>query len=212
MTAVSSVAQSERHALADLLDRLGPDEPTLCEGWTTQDLAAHLVARERSVRAGPGILVPALQSWADASMASQLRKHGFAGLVKRIRSGPPAALRPLDSQINTLEFIVHHEDVRRAQPDWQPRTGEGIDVVADAAWRTVQRSAPLWRRRLKGAAVRVEAPGRSPIEVGEGPVAVLSGDPIELALFLTGRKSASRATLSGDAGAVDIVAGARLGL
>ena len=207
-----SVAQSERHALADLLERLGPDQATLCEGWTTQDLAAHLVARERSLRAGPGILVPALESWADASMAHQLRKHGYAGLVKLVRNGPPALLRPLDAQINTLEYIVHHEDVRRGQGGWTSRTGPEVAGVADAAWEAVRRSSILWRRKLKGASLRVEAPGRKAIEVGSGPAAVLAGEPIEVALYLTGRKSASHATLSGDAEAVRVVSAASLGL
>ncbi|MGD0448569.1 MAG: maleylpyruvate isomerase family mycothiol-dependent enzyme [Candidatus Dormibacteria bacterium] len=37
----------ERRELCDLLIQVGPDAPTLCEGWTTSDLAAHLVLRER---------------------------------------------------------------------------------------------------------------------------------------------------------------------
>ncbi|MCW2608081.1 MAG: hypothetical protein JWO60_2774, partial [Frankiales bacterium] len=42
-----SVAAAERAALLDLLAASGPDAPTLCPGWTTHDLAAHLVVRER---------------------------------------------------------------------------------------------------------------------------------------------------------------------
>ena len=41
----------------------GPDAPTLCEGWTTRDLAAHLVIRERRLDATPGILVPQLAGY-----------------------------------------------------------------------------------------------------------------------------------------------------
>ena len=40
-------AQDERAALAALLHETGPDGPTLCEGWQTRDLVAHLVLRER---------------------------------------------------------------------------------------------------------------------------------------------------------------------
>ena len=36
------LAERERAALADLLEELGPDAPTCCEGWTTAHLAAHL--------------------------------------------------------------------------------------------------------------------------------------------------------------------------
>ena len=41
-----SFARDERIALCDLLDETGPEAPTLCEGWRTLDLAAHLVLRE----------------------------------------------------------------------------------------------------------------------------------------------------------------------
>ena len=44
---MSRFVQSERKALADLLAALGPDAPTLCTGWETRDLAAHIVLRER---------------------------------------------------------------------------------------------------------------------------------------------------------------------
>src|SRR5262249_60545235 len=44
-------------ALCDTLERVGPAAPTLCEGWTTADLAAHLVVRERKPLAGPGIVL-----------------------------------------------------------------------------------------------------------------------------------------------------------
>ena len=50
------LAQLERGRLCDLLLVVGPDHPTLCEGWTTADLAAHLVIRERKPLAGPGIV------------------------------------------------------------------------------------------------------------------------------------------------------------
>ena len=46
----------ERDELCDLFVARGPDAPTLCEGWTTADLAAHLVVRERNPLAGPGIV------------------------------------------------------------------------------------------------------------------------------------------------------------
>ena len=42
-----NLAKSERAALADLFVTLGPDQPTLCEGWDTKDLLVHLLVRER---------------------------------------------------------------------------------------------------------------------------------------------------------------------
>jgi uncharacterized protein (TIGR03083 family) len=42
---MATLAQEERNELCDLMLETGPDAPTLCEGWTTRDLAAHLVIR-----------------------------------------------------------------------------------------------------------------------------------------------------------------------
>ncbi|MET9971520.1 TIGR03085 family protein, partial [Streptomyces sp. NPDC006356] len=36
---MSTFAKRERLLMADLLEAEGPDAPTLCEGWTTRDLA-----------------------------------------------------------------------------------------------------------------------------------------------------------------------------
>ena len=41
-----SFSDSERQLLADLFLEVGPEAPTLCAGWTTTDLAAHLWVRE----------------------------------------------------------------------------------------------------------------------------------------------------------------------
>jgi hypothetical protein len=48
----------ERLELCDLLGELGPSVPTLLEGWTAHDLAAHLVLRERVI-AEPVLPTPA---------------------------------------------------------------------------------------------------------------------------------------------------------
>ena len=55
-----TLAQRERSALVESMRATGPDAPTLCEGWTTRDLAAHLVVREYRPDAAAGIVVPAL--------------------------------------------------------------------------------------------------------------------------------------------------------
>ena len=77
----------ERNELADLLDQLGPDAPTLCEGWNTADLAAHLVVRERDPRSAPGILLGGrFEAYTDKLMVGQLERHDYAGAVERVRT------------------------------------------------------------------------------------------------------------------------------
>ena len=56
----SSLAARDRAALADLLDKLGADAPTCCEGWQTAHLAAHLTVRDRRLDALPGYGMEAL--------------------------------------------------------------------------------------------------------------------------------------------------------
>ena len=48
-----SFAQKERERLAELFLEVGPDAPTLNEGWTTRDLAVHLLIRESKPAAAP---------------------------------------------------------------------------------------------------------------------------------------------------------------
>ncbi len=60
-----SDAQLERQTLSQLFDQLGPDAPTLCSGWTTLDLAAHLVVRERRPDSGPGLVWPPMAGYTD---------------------------------------------------------------------------------------------------------------------------------------------------
>ena len=120
---MTRLAQTERSELCDLALQLGEDQPTLCGDWTVKDLVVHLVLRERSP-AAVGILVPPLSGLTDAA-SRHLARTDFAVLVERLRGGPPrwspVALPPVDAAVNTLEYLVHHEDVRRAQPTWSPR-------------------------------------------------------------------------------------------
>ena len=118
------LAQRERRSLADLLLRVGPDAPTLCEGWTAADLAAHLVIRERRPDAGLGLVVPFLaghtrETSRTASVTGGVRGPGGRG-PRRARPFP-LRFSFIDEPMNTAEFFIHHEDVRRAQPGWEPR-------------------------------------------------------------------------------------------
>ena len=54
----NNLARTERLRLVDAARRAGEEAPTLCEGWTTRDLATHLVIRERHPGAAAGIFMP----------------------------------------------------------------------------------------------------------------------------------------------------------
>jgi uncharacterized protein (TIGR03085 family) len=189
----ATLAQRERDVLCDLFLEVGPDAPTLCEGWTATDLAAHLVVRERRPDSGPGLVWPPLAGYTDKVRTSVRDRTQWSELVAKVRSGPPLLLRPFDGPMNTVEFFIHVEDVRRAQPSWEPRplTTE----MADALWSRV--GAGGMAKKVPGT-IQVSSPGRDMKVQGTGPVVVVEGDPGELTLFGSGRQGAARVEISGD--------------
>src|SRR3989442_14077388 len=82
------IARVERETLCDLLAEVGPDAPTLCEGWRTRDLAAHLILRERRADAAPGILLKPLAGY-TRRVQDGYAARPWAELIGLVRSGPP---------------------------------------------------------------------------------------------------------------------------
>ena len=205
----TSIAQRERAALCDLFLELGPDAPTLCEGWTTADLAAHLIVRERGPDAAPGILLPPFAGWTQRVMDGEKAK-GLEAMVRTIRSGPPLPLSVADSLINTQEYVIHHEDVRRANGRG-PR--EGIDDVQAAIAASLKRQAKLLARGMGETGLVLVLPnGETIVAHGGEPAANLCGPPVELALYLTGRRDAAVVELEGERHTVEALKAAKLGI
>ena len=86
---VTDYSRVERLALCDLFDQLGPDQPTLCEGWSTYDLAVHLYVREADPMAGPGIMIAALAETTERRMKRAKERYSFTEVVDKVRNGPP---------------------------------------------------------------------------------------------------------------------------
>jgi uncharacterized protein (TIGR03085 family) len=210
-TTKGGIAQSERQALCALLEDKGPLAPTLCEGWATADLAAHLYVRERRPYAAVGMVVPTLAGLTQAAMDSAKRSLGYDGLIRRIRSGPPPLLRPLDEQVNLFEYFVHHEDVRRAGDSGEStREDPKLD---DALFAALRRGARLLARKVRGAGLELASPGRGSVVAHRGePTVTMSGSPQELVLYLFGRSSVAKVELDGPAAAVAAVEEARFGV
>lgn len=200
-----SIARTERLALADLLTELGPEAPTLCAGWDTRSLAAHLVVRERRPDTTPGVAVSALAGWTE-KVQKDFEQKPYAELVELVRTGPgrlsPFSLPGVDKFLNTTEYAVHHEDVRRARPGWEPR-----DLpwkVQDAFWKVVRTRAPVaFRPTRAGVLLRRSDAPRSTLAAKKGePVATVTGEPLELLLYCFGRRDHARVEISGDAAAL----------
>ena len=200
-------ARDERTALCDLLTELGPDQPTLCAGWRTADLAAHLVLREHRPDAGAGVMGGPMAGYTRRVQNRLRAKTPFPRLVELIRTGPPRmsmfALPGMDERANLVEYFVHHEDVRRAQPDWGPRDiGSGI---ADELWRRLRLARLLLRRAPVGielvrAGTRASGDGGGRVRItarARTPVVTVTGTPAELTLWTMGRTGAAQVEMDG---------------
>ncbi|MER7839947.1 TIGR03085 family metal-binding protein [Streptomyces sp. NPDC096040] len=200
---MSTFAKRERLLLADLLETAGPEAPTLCEGWVTRDLAAHVVVRERRPDAAGGALIKQLAPRLEKVMAEFAAKP-YEELIQLIRTGPPRfspfQLKQVDEAANTVEFYVHTEDVRRAQPDWAPR--ELDPVFQDALWSRLERTARLLGRGVPTGLVLRRPDGQTAVAHRGAPVVTVTGEPSELVMFAFGRQSAAKVVVDGDENAI----------
>ncbi|MER7641061.1 MULTISPECIES: TIGR03085 family metal-binding protein [unclassified Streptomyces] len=200
---MSTFAKRERLLLADLLETAGPDAPTLCEGWQTRDLAAHVVVRERRADAAGGIMIKQLAPRLERVMTEFTAKP-YEELIQLIRTGPPRfspfQLKQLDEASNTVEFYVHTEDVRRAQEGWTPR--ELDPVFQDALWSRLERMARLMGRTAPTGLVLRRPDGQTAVAHKGAPVVTVTGEPSELLMFAHGRQSVAKVELDGDENAI----------
>lgn len=194
-----SRAQTERAHLCDALLAVEPTAPTLCEGWTAADLAAHLWIREREPSNAIGALIPAFAGRLAARMA-ELAAGDYAELVEKFRQGPPSrslfAIPAVDAAANSTEFLIHGMDVRRPNGLPEPERDEEFQAWA---WGQLARIGKLMLRRPP-VALALEWEGRPEQVVragtGDRMVSVI-GQPTELLLYAFGRRAAAAVRLVG---------------
>lgn len=185
-----TASQRERGALVETLRAVGPDAPTLCTGWTTRDLAAHLVVRERRLDATPGIVIKFLAGYTAKVQDQIARSQSWDALVEAVASGPPlySPFKALDPVANVGELFIHHEDVRRAVEGWEPR------VLDDSMVAALKRPLALMSRMtLAKAPVQLvlQTPaGQRIARAGRGDTVTVTAEPPELLLFVAGRDAA----------------------
>jgi uncharacterized protein (TIGR03085 family) len=200
-------ARDERRALCALLDETGPDAPTLCAGWRTADLAAHLVLREHRPDAALGTMGGPF-AWYTRRVQQRMKARvGYRRLVQTIRTGPPRlslfAMPGIDQRLNFAEYFVHHEDVRRAQGGWQPR--ELDHKLANTIWaqlsmaRMMLRKVPVGIEFARDDVHEPAADGhRLRITVRpRTPVVTVVGAPAELLMWTFGRTGAAQVRIEG---------------
>jgi len=217
--------------LCALLDKVGPGAPTLCEGWKTVDLAAHLVLREHRPDAAAGIMGGPLASYTARVQRGLAEGTPYNLLVERIRNGPPKmslfGVPGVDARANFAEYLVHHEDVRRAQPDWEPRDLE--PGLTEEIWTQLRRAKLMLRKIPVGIEFarddlpdQPDKPERAEHQDGHRvvrmtvrqrtPMVTVIGAPAELMMWSCGRTDAARVRLDGAEADVAALSQARWGV
>jgi uncharacterized protein (TIGR03085 family) len=200
----------ERAAAVAALREAGPGRPTLCEGWRTEQLAAHLVLRERDPLAAAGIVVPPLAGRTERRTqevgARAAAPAAWEELLRQVEDGPPAwsPLRWGGDPAQLAEYFVHTEDVRRAGPDGRDvPTRPRSPAHTAALWRALRQRAPMLLRR---APVPLElTDGEQVLRVGHAghgggaTAAVVRGDVGDLLLWAYERSRVAHVEVEGDA-------------
>lgn len=211
-------ARRERESLSDLFLEVGPDVPTLCGAWTTRDLAAHLVMRERRPDGAAGIGIKRLAAYGE-KVQDSIAATEWPQLVEKVRSGPPAwspaRIPAIDALVNTVEFYVHHEDVRRAGDDWTARDLD--DDLKAALIKVVSKmSRPLTRSSKIGVVLEPTDGGSvpsTPIIANKAVPSVTVRGPIgELVMFVYGRQTKAEVELLGNDDDIATVMAASFGI
>lgn len=182
------VVDERRVLVADLLETLSPEEwatPSLCQGWTVRDVAAHLSMAATSTAVDVmGHLVRARGNFdrmiRDSAVERATRPTAriieyLRGIVGSRKLAPTTFWRdPL------LDLLVHGEDIARPLGRTLPPHLEGARTAAEWAWA---RRFPFFPgRRLRG--VRLVA---DDVEWTRGQGEELSGPVTSLLLLSTGR-------------------------
>ncbi len=209
---MTSIAAHERALLCTLAQQVGPDAPTLCGGWDVRALVSHLLVREGSP-AAVGIVVAPLAGFAERAMARSSARD-FGAQVGRLRSGPPRlspfSLPKVDATVNLVEMYVHHEDIRRAQPGWGPRTLP--TTTEDALWKSLRVAGRGFTASSPVGVVARRSDTEETLTLHKGDrVVELVGLPSEITLFAAGRKDQARVETTGDPDDVAALRAAALG-
>ncbi len=203
-------AARERAALLTLLEKVGPTSDTLCEGWQTQQLAAHLVARERQPAVLPGILLPPLHGLTER-IEKRTAARPYEALLATLRDGPPLWAPARWTEAGELaEWFVHHEDARRPV-DPTPRDPD--PELDNALWGRLAIFGRVNTLKAGGLTITLSTPdGRERTVRKGGKPVVLRGTVPELTLWLFGRRGVAQVEIDGSADAVAAAQQAQIGL
>ena len=143
-----------------------------------------------------------------------MAQRPWTWLVEDVRNGPPK-LSPMrvgaiDRAANTMEFFIHHEDVRRATNDWEPRV---LPAPLEAEmWAALRRTGRIMMRKAPATLTLVTPSGDEVRVSSNGPEVRVIGRPGELLLFAYGRQAHADVEVVGPDDAVAGVRSASFGI
>jgi uncharacterized protein (TIGR03083 family) len=191
--------RAQRLAVADLLESLDAgdwEQPSLCEGWTVRDVAAHLTLQQLSLLDGLGMFARApggMNRVIREAARREAARSTPAQLVARIRASAQSRRHNVGITYKEalIDALVHSQDIARPLGRALPIPPDAAALGANQVWR---KGWPFYpRRRLAGLRL-VGTDGEW--SVGEGPE--VRGRLGDLLLVLTGRGAAALTDLDGD--------------
>ena len=152
-TEIVPALADERRSLADLLDGLDREEwrrPSLCDGWSVEDVVAHLTLATRLSK--PAAIARVLGARGDINrMIGDAARHRSAryapaDLVAQLRETADSPRRPLGTQEwdPLVDVLVHAQDVARP-------VGRSPDMALDRVHPALDH---VWSSSFYGAAKR----------------------------------------------------------
>jgi uncharacterized protein (TIGR03085 family) len=190
MGSVMEAALAEHGAMADTLVGVGPGAPTLLEGWTTTELAAHLA----SLDSGGGVVLfigrqlitrvyprPTSGSRKIAARALERAKaKGYDWCVTRVRTPRKLPMRLGGAPVALFEAYTHHQDVLRADPSLDGRSAPE-ELASCLPWLLA-----FHAKQLDGIELVVETDAGEQ-RAGSGSTVAVRGEVGEVVLWLAGR-------------------------
>ena len=199
--------EAERHSFAVALRTADPGAPTLCEGWTSRHLCAHLVQREHAILRNIWDQVTTRTAGEERFMRRLVdgarTPEGYAALVDRFAAGPSrhTPMRRFDEALNLVEYVVHHEDLRRGSGPVPPRDLPAAEL--DEIWRRARLILKrAYRKAPVGVVLAPDGGAATPVRSGPSSITV-AGSPLELVLHAFGRRSAADVRVEGTPESVD---------
>ena len=185
--------KAQRQFTIELLKELKPEQwkyKTLCKGWSVEDLAAHLVTRERNIIGGMGLVVPGLHRLHDKRIA-EVTTHSHEYIIEKLEKYPSH----MPASLNTAEFWVHNEDLLRGELEMSRAVPSKQEN--EILWSALKGFAKVRKRLMNDLGnvdlINTDTKEKLQIRFNKKPeTTTITGLSGELLLYFYGRRSVAK--------------------